>query len=96
MKGIERLSPIGLLLVWAISTAAWLLLYGFSFEVRDIALADSGTTTARLGLAGMATTLSVLPLLLVFLTFRWLGSERLARRVAGWHGEYRRRRDCVW
>ncbi len=85
MKGIERLSPIGLLLLWSVSTVAWLLLYGFSFDVRDIALASSGSAGVRFALVGITTTLAGLPILLLALTFRWLKSERLARRVAGWH-----------
>jgi hypothetical protein len=85
LKGIERLSPIGLLLVWSISAAAWILLYGFSFDVREIAIVSTGPTGARFALAGIATTLAIVPFLLLFLTFRWLESEGLARRVAGWH-----------
>lgn len=85
LKGIERLSPIGLIFVWSISTAAWILLYGFSFDVREVALAASGEAGIRFALGGIAATLAVVPLLLLFLTFRWLESEALARRVAGWH-----------
>ena len=71
--------------MWALGTAVWLLLYGFSFGIRDIALATPGAPAVRVGLVGIAATLGVLPLLLLFLTFRWLESEGLAFRVAGWH-----------
>ena len=85
MKGIERLSPIGLLLLWTITTAAWLLLYGLSFEVRSVVLETSGAEGLRITLAGIKTTLAIVPLLLLALTFRWLESDAVAGRVAGWH-----------
>lgn len=85
MKGIERLSPIGLLLLWTIATAAWLLLYGFSFEVRSVLLDSAGAEGLRVTLAGIKTALAVGPVLLLVVTFVWLESDALARRVAGWH-----------
>ena len=85
LKGFERLSPIGLLLLWSINTVAWLFLYGLSFDVRDAVLESGGSTGLRAASAGITITLTVLPLLLLVLTFAWLRSEGLAQRVAGWH-----------
>lgn len=85
MKTIERLSPLGLLLLWTISTAAWLLLYGFSFEVRSVVLGSAGADGLRVTLVGIKVTLAILPVLLTILTFRWLESDGLSRRVQGWH-----------
>lgn len=85
MKVTGRLSPIGLLLLWSISTVAWLALYGLSFDLRDAVLESGAEAGLQAVSAGVAVTLVLLPILLLGLTFRWLKSERLARRVAGWH-----------
>ena len=85
MRGFERLSPIGLLFLWAFSTLAWLLLYGFSFDVWDAVLESAGAVGLRVASAGITTTLAALPVLLLVFTFRWLKSEDLERRVAEWH-----------
>jgi hypothetical protein len=84
LRSIDRLGPIGLLLLWTATTAAWLALYGFSFDLRDVLLATRAAGL-RIALAGIATTLVVVPILLLVLTFRWLNSAGLARRVGAWH-----------
>ncbi len=85
MKAIDRIGAGHLLVLWAVSSLGWLMLYGATFNLRERVEAPSANEAWLLALVGARVVLAIVPLLLMALTWSWLVSEAVSDRVRAWH-----------